>query len=106
MLAAIQNSAAEIIGISRTFLDPGGSGKADVQNSRMLLGRAAGGAVRLSAAGQTVTLVEGIEDGIKLKIRSLTLDGPQSSLNAITGFGSTKTKKDRTTGRIVNGFPI
>ena len=66
MVAAIQNSTAEVIGISRTYLNPSGWDKAHVTTPRMLLGEIAGGAVRLSPAEDTVTLAEGIEDGLAL----------------------------------------
>src|SRR5579863_391245 len=49
MVAAIVNVQGELMGIHRTFLRPDGTGKADVEPQRKMLGRVAGGAVRLAS---------------------------------------------------------
>jgi putative DNA primase/helicase len=61
MLAAIVNVDGGLIGVHRTFLAPGGSGKADVAPQKAMLGRAAGGAVRLGPAAEMLMIGEGIE---------------------------------------------
>jgi putative DNA primase/helicase len=66
MVAAIQSSADQITGIHRTFLKSDGSGKATIESPKMALGPIGDGAVRLSPAGETLVLVEGIEDGLAL----------------------------------------
>jgi len=63
LVAIVRNAAGGRIAIHRTYLEPDGSGKADVPKSRMMLGSVAGGAVRLGAIGEhgVVGLGEGIE---------------------------------------------
>jgi putative DNA primase/helicase len=61
MLARIDNVDGELIGVHRTFLRPDGSGKANVEPQKAMLGLAAGGAVRLGAAEDTLLIGEGIE---------------------------------------------
>jgi len=52
--------------IHRTYLRPDGSGKADVDPARMMLGGTAGGAVRLSEGSTRLVVCEGIETGLSL----------------------------------------
>jgi putative DNA primase/helicase len=61
MVAAIVDVAGELIGVHRTFLRPDGTGKAEVEPCKAMLGRAAGGAVRLAPAAETLMVGEGIE---------------------------------------------
>jgi putative DNA primase/helicase len=61
MVAAIVNVAGELIGVHRTYLRPDGTGKADVEPAKALLGRSSGGAVRLAPAAATLMVAEGIE---------------------------------------------
>jgi phage/plasmid primase-like uncharacterized protein len=61
MIARIDNIDGELIGIHRTFLRPDGGGKADAEPSKAMIGRAAGSAVRLVAAAETLIVGEGIE---------------------------------------------
>lgn len=49
------------VGIHRTYLAPGGAGKAQVSPAKMMLGRCRGGAVRLAPADHEVLIGEGIE---------------------------------------------
>ena len=64
MVAAIVDAAGELIGVHRTYLRPDGSGKAGVERPKAMLGRAAGGAVRLAPACETLTVAEGIETAL------------------------------------------
>jgi hypothetical protein len=61
MVAAIVDVTGAFIGVHRTYLRPDGSGKADVQPAKAMLGRCRGGSVRLAAAGEAVLIGEGIE---------------------------------------------
>ena len=61
MIAAIQNAEGQIVGIHRTYLQPGGRGKANVLKPKMSLGKCRGGAVRLAAAAHNLAVGEGIE---------------------------------------------
>lgn len=49
------------VAIHRTFLAPDGTGKARVDNPRLMLGPCGGGAVRLGQPGQVLMVGEGIE---------------------------------------------
>jgi hypothetical protein len=51
----------EPLGVLRTFLAPGGNGKAPVTPTKMMLGPCRGGAVRLAALGNLLLVGEGIE---------------------------------------------
>ena len=64
MLARIDNVDGELIGIHRTYLRRDGSGKSDVEPAKAMLGRAAGGAVRLATAAETLMVGEGIENSL------------------------------------------
>jgi putative DNA primase/helicase len=61
MLARIEAVDGEFIGVHRTFLTADGSGKAVVEPAKAMLGRAAGGAVRLAPAAEVLMIGEGIE---------------------------------------------
>jgi putative DNA primase/helicase len=61
MLSRIDDTDGELIGIHRTYLRPNGSGKAAVEPVKAMLGRAAGGAVRLAPAAEVLMIGEGIE---------------------------------------------
>ena len=52
--------------IHRTYLKPDGSGKADVEPPKAMLGNCAGGAVRLIEAEGPLVVAEGIETGLSL----------------------------------------
>jgi putative DNA primase/helicase len=64
MIAAITNVAGETIGILRTFLRSNGVGKADITKQKMMLGAAAGGAVRLAPAAEFLMVGEGLESSL------------------------------------------
>ena len=52
--------------VHRTYLKPDGSGKADVEPAKAMLGNCAGGAVRLVEADGALVVCEGIETGLSL----------------------------------------
>jgi len=66
MLAQIRGPKGEALGVHRTFLRPDGSGKADVIPAKMMLGPAAGGAVRFGPDGRVIALAEGIETSLSV----------------------------------------
>lgn len=56
----------ERIAVHRTYLDRDGSGKADVEPSKAMLGAVAGGAIRLAEGSGTMVIAEGIETALSL----------------------------------------
>ena len=72
MVAAVQGTG--LPAVHRTYLCPDGSGKADIQPAKAMLGATAGGAVRLSDGPSRLVVVEGIESGLSLLCG--LLDGP------------------------------
>jgi putative DNA primase/helicase len=61
MVAKVVNIDGDLIGVHRTFLQPDGSGKADIETQKGSLGPISSGAVRLAPAAKTVLIGEGIE---------------------------------------------
>jgi len=57
---------AERFAIHRTYLRLDGSGKADIDPAKAMLGSVAGGAVRLTDGGYRLAVCEGIETGLSL----------------------------------------
>jgi phage/plasmid primase-like uncharacterized protein len=57
----------EVSGIHRTFLVADGRKKAPVRQSKMMLGRCAGGAVRLAPAGPELVIGEGLETAMSVQ---------------------------------------
>jgi len=55
-----------LIGIHRTYLDPITAKKASVDINKMMLGKAAGGAVRLSPLSELLIVAEGIESALSV----------------------------------------
>jgi hypothetical protein len=70
MVARIREVGGYPIGIHRTYLRPNGSGKADVNPSKMMLGGSAGGAVRLGPNMPVIALAEGIETALSIVMAS------------------------------------
>jgi hypothetical protein len=69
MVAIVERwGLSQPVAIHRTYLDPSGRSKADVEPSRMALGPIAGGAVRCAAAGQRLAVAEGIETALSLQM--------------------------------------
>ena len=64
MVAAVQG--AGLPAVHRTWLRPDGSGKADIEPAKAMLGATAGGAVRLADGPERLVVVEGIESGLSL----------------------------------------
>jgi hypothetical protein len=67
MVAAVQVPDGRLGGLHRTFLQPGGRGKARVEPAKKMLGACRGGAVRLTPAGRQLALCEGIETGLSIR---------------------------------------
>jgi putative DNA primase/helicase len=66
MVAAVQSADGTIIAIHRTYLRGDGSGKADVQPQKAMLGPCAGGAVRFAKPCETIAIAEGIETALSV----------------------------------------
>jgi hypothetical protein len=70
MLGQVRDRSGEVIGLHRTYLVQGANevGKAPVAKPKMMLGRIAGGAVRLAPIGNDgrLALCEGIETGLSV----------------------------------------
>jgi hypothetical protein len=64
LVAGVQAPDGEVIAIHRTYLQPGGHGKAEVSTKKMTLGSLEDGAVRLAPAEKSLGLAEGIETGL------------------------------------------
>jgi putative DNA primase/helicase len=67
MVAAVQAPDGRLSGLHRTFLQPGGRGKARVGPAKKMLGACRGGAVRLTPVAQRLALCEGIESGLSIR---------------------------------------
>jgi DNA primase len=90
MVAAMAAADRRIVAVHRTFLAPGGRGKADVPRAKMMLGQAGGAAIRLAPVGAEGVL--GVAEGIEtaLSVMQLRPDLPvwaAGSLGAIAGGG-------------------
>ena len=64
MVAAVQGAGAAAV--HRTYLRADGSGKADIEPDKLMLGATAGGAVRLADGPSRLVVAEGIESGLSL----------------------------------------
>ena len=60
----MQSPSGRVEGIHRLFLRADGRGKAPLTQNKMMLGRIAGGAVRLAPAATRLGIAEGIENGL------------------------------------------
>jgi putative DNA primase/helicase len=85
MLARIDNIDGELIGVHRTFLKPDGSGKADAEPPKTMIGRAMGGAVRLGAVRPDHWLVIG--EGIESTASAIQLWTSPSGWAALSASG-------------------
>ena len=63
LIAAVRDETG-LVAVHRTFIDPGGSGLADLADPRCGLGRFRGGAVRLGGSALRLGLAEGIETAL------------------------------------------
>ena len=61
-----QVQGAEAFAVHRTYLDPDGRGKAQIDPNKMMLGCTRGGAVRLTQPQGALVICEGIETGLSL----------------------------------------
>lgn len=64
MIAVIEG--AERFAVHRTYLRPDGSGKAEAEPAKAMLGVVTGGAVRLSQGSEALAVAEGIESALSL----------------------------------------
>jgi phage/plasmid primase-like uncharacterized protein len=64
MLTRIDDTAGRIAALHRTYLAPGGAGKAPVEPAKMTLGPTRGAAVRLWSAAERLIVAEGIETAL------------------------------------------
>lgn len=64
--AILQWPGQTLIGIHRTYLDPATAKKASVNINKMMLGKSAGGAVRLSPLYERLIVAEGIESALSV----------------------------------------
>lgn len=64
MVAAVQG--AGLPAVHRTYLRADGSGKADIDPAKLMLGAVAGGAVRLTEGPRPLVVAEGIETALSL----------------------------------------
>jgi hypothetical protein len=71
MVAKVVNVDGELIGLHRTFLRPDGSVKADIELQKAMLGRVAGGAVRLGPAAERL----GEQSGLSFPGAKGTING-------------------------------
>jgi hypothetical protein len=67
MVAAVQGPDGRLSGLHRTFLQPDGRGKAEVEPAKKMLGACRGGAVHLTPVGPRLALCEGIETGLSIR---------------------------------------
>ena len=72
MLAPIVNKNREIVAVHRTYLKVDGSGKADVEKAKMVLGNFGGGYIPLIAATEHLNIAEGIETALSARLLGAT----------------------------------
>ncbi len=64
LVCRVDDFSGDITGIWRIYLEPDGSGKADVPNAKLGLGPCGGGAVRIGGVAPKVGLAEGLESAL------------------------------------------
>lgn len=101
LLALVEGGDAS--GVHRTYLQPDGHAKADVEPAKAMLGAVAGGAVRLSEATQPpdapLVVTEGIETALSLA--SGLLRGPAALWAALSTSGLRALRLPGRAGRLV-----
>jgi putative DNA primase/helicase len=68
MVALVTSADDRPVAVHRTWLAPGGRGKAPIEPQRMSLGPIRGGAVRLAPATDEVVVAEGIETALSVML--------------------------------------
>lgn len=98
MVAKVEG--VERFAVHRTFIQPDGSGKADVPagTSKMMLGATRGGAVRLTDGSFRLVVTEGIETALSLA--SGLLPGPATIWAALSTSGMTALRLPQHLGRL------
>ena len=67
MVALIKDGVSRApIGIHRTYLDPSGSGKAPVENPKLMLGQCRGGVVKFGTYTDQIAVAEGLETALSV----------------------------------------
>lgn len=83
MVSAVQGSG--LPAVHRTYLRADGSGKADIEGDKLMLGNVQGGAVRLADGPSRLVVAEGIESGLSLLCG--LLDAPATLWAALSTSG-------------------
>lgn len=83
MVAAVQGN--RLAAVHRTYLQADGSGKADIEPAKMMLGATAGAAVRLTEAQVALVVSEGVETALSLS--SGLLSAPAAVWAALSASG-------------------
>ena len=83
MVAAVQGN--KLAAVHRTYLQAAGSGKADIEPAKMMLGATAGAAVRLTEAQVALVVSEGVETALSLS--SGLLSAPAAVWAALSASG-------------------
>ena len=83
LVATVQG--AGLPAVHRTYLRPDGTGKADLDAAKAMLGATAGGAVRLAEGPARLVVAEGIENALSLLCG--LLDGPATVWAALSTSG-------------------
>jgi len=96
MVAAVQGSGAAAV--HRTYLRADGTGKADIEGDKLMLGSVQGGAVRLADGPSRLVVAEGVESGLSLLCG--LLDGPAAVWAALSTSGLRGLRLPATAGRL------
>lgn len=96
LVAAVQGAGAAAV--HRTWLHADGSGKADIEPAKAMLGATAGGAVRLSDGPARLVVAEGIESALSLLCG--LLDGPATVWAGLSTSGMRGLNLPREPGRL------
>ncbi|MGV8997289.1 MAG: DUF7146 domain-containing protein [Parvibaculaceae bacterium] len=97
MMALVEGSNS--VAVHRTFLCADGSGKAQMEPTKMMLGSCAGGAVRLSQTNGSLVICEGLETGLSLL--SGLLQGPATVWAALSTSGMKSLKLPPRPGQMI-----
>lgn len=87
LVSAVTDEDGRIIGVQRTYLAPDGRAKAPLETPRKALGAVAGGAVRCGEAPRRLTVGEGVETVLSLRMAAPTMPVAATlSAGALGGF--------------------